>query len=372
MKIRNIFENFILIAIVLVIIQTLIFELSYYQQWSVYTRNILIITGFIFDLIFTAEFITRTIISRNENGFLSYWKFERGWVDFLSSIPLLILDSGPAVFFLLFMNQHEAASIGVLMVLKVVKAIRVTRILRLVRIIKIFGKIHNAESKMAQHHTSAISTTVVFSIVCILIVFSVATNGSGTKKIIDRKEYYTSMLGFFDTINTDDQAADEERVSSFVSHDNKIIRLYRNDRIVRSNIKDDVFKKYFEMEDYIIIKKDIWTIYVTVADIHSDTALNHIETFFIIVFTVLAIMIFYTKHFAQTVSDLMHILNKGFRKKDYNFQIKIRKEYKDQEIYRLASFYNDAYLPSKLKKLESEKNNKSSSLSMNDFLNFKK
>lgn len=372
MKLRSIFENFIIVAIVLVIIQTFVFELSYYQQWSVTTRNILIITGFIFDLIFTIEFITRSVISRKENGFLTYWKYERGWVDFLSSIPLLILDSGPAVFLLLFLNQHETASIGVLMVLKVVKAIRVTRILRLVRIIKIFGKIHNAESKMAQHHTAAISTTVVFSIVCILIVFTIVTSGSGSKIINDRNVYYTSMLNFFDTVNTDDQSYDEDRISKFISNDRKILKIYKNDRIVKSNMTEDYFNKYYDREDYIIIKKDIWTIYITVADIHSETALNHIETFCIIVFTVLAIMIFYTKHFAQTISDLMHILNKGFRKKDYNFQIKIREEFKEQEIYRLASFYNEAYLPSKLKKLEAEKSNKSSSLSMNDFLNFKK
>ena len=68
---------------------------------------------------------------------------------------------------------------------------------------------------------------------------------------------------------------------------------------------------------------------------------------------------------------MLHIMNKGFRKKDYNLQIKIRDEYNKQEVFRLARFYNDAYLPAKLKRLQSQEENKSSGISMKDLLNFK-
>ena len=61
-------------------------------------------------------------------------------------------------------------------------------------------------------------------------------------------------------------------------------------------------------------------------------------------------MILYTEHFVRNISDVVHILNLGFRKKDYNLLVKIPEKYRDHEIFRLAKFYNDAYLPSKMKK----------------------
>ena len=78
-------------------------------------------------------------------------------------------------------------------------------------------------------------------------------------------------------------------------------------------------------------------------------------------------MLFYTRHFAQTISDIVHVMNKGFRKKDYNLQVKIREEYAQDEIYKLAKFYNDAYLPAKIKRTTEQDDKKASKISM-DFL----
>ncbi len=51
----------------------------------------------------------------------------------------------------------------------------------------------------------------------------------------------------------------------------------------------------------------------------AGISLAHIQSFFIIVTVVLAFMFIYTKHFAQFVSDLVHIMNKGFRKGEQEF-----------------------------------------------------
>ena len=61
MKLKNFLEYFIIVAIVLVIIQTFMFEWSAYRHWSVSSRNVLIYCGLFFDLIFSIEFTVRSI-----------------------------------------------------------------------------------------------------------------------------------------------------------------------------------------------------------------------------------------------------------------------------------------------------------------------
>jgi ion transport protein len=372
MKIKNFLENFILVAIILVIIHTFIFELAAYLHWSVNTRNILIFLGLAFDLIFSIEFTARSIAGarKNKQSLYRYWFYERGWVDFLSSLPLLLLDSGPSVYFLLSSGLHDGgAAIGTLNVLKIVKAVRVTRILRLVRIIKIFGKIHNAESKMAQHHTSSISTTAVFTIITVLIGFSVFFDSTGSKKIDLRKKTYNTRLDNISLLKHKDNY--KKLITKLFDKDDYIIKIMVKDKILIENIDEPFFKKYYEFEDYIKVKKLDYTFFISIADIHKEVALDHIKSFMIIVLLVLSFMFIYTKHFVQNVADIIHILNKGFRKKDYNLQIKIRDEFADQEIFRLAKFYNDHYLPAKLKQLKNKEENKESGLTMNDLINFK-
>lgn len=63
MEIKNFLENFILLAILLVIIHTFLYEVSIYYHWSIDARKALVFSGLAFDLIFTIEFLVRTIIS---------------------------------------------------------------------------------------------------------------------------------------------------------------------------------------------------------------------------------------------------------------------------------------------------------------------
>ncbi len=373
MKLRDFLENFILVAIVLVLVQTFLSEASVYGHWSVKTRNILIYCGFAFDLIFSVEFITRTVFAgKGKKEKFRYWFYERGWVDFISSVPLLVLDSGPSVLFLLSGATGAAGSeVGVLNVLKVVKAIRVTRILRLVRIIKIFGKIHNAESKMAQHHTATISTTAVFTIVMTLMVFSFFTDSSGSGKISERKREYISYLEVFKGMGEDAKIPVDEIVMTMFTGDRKIIKVSDGKKNIVENINKEYLKKYYNHEDSVTAKAGKYTLFISITDINGDIAQEHIKSFLIIVFVVLSFMIIYTMHFVKNISDLVHILNKGLRKKDYSLQIKIKDIYKDHEVFRVAKFYNDAYLPAKLKRNREENEKKSSRLSMKDLMDFK-
>jgi uncharacterized membrane protein YukC len=100
--------------------------------------------------------------------------------------------------------------------------------------------------------------------------------------------------------------------------------------------------------------------------------MDHVQSFGIIILVVLALMFIYARHFAQNISDLVHIMNKGFRKKNYNLQIKIKEQLSGDEIFRLARFYNDAYLPAKLRRIQEQDDKKESGLSMDALKDFNK
>jgi len=368
-KIKNILENFILVAILLVVIHTFLYEISIYYHWTIYTRNILIFSGLVFDLVFSIEFFVRTIAASKikEKGFINYWFYERGWVDFLSSVPLLLLDSGPSVYILLSGAVAGGDGvIGTLNVLKVVKAIRVTRILRLVRILKIFGKIHNTDSKMAQHHTATLSTTVVFTVVLVLLFFSIFNDGNGALETQKRKIQYEKFLVQKNINNF-------TNIKSLFMADKFVLSLYKGKKVIFEKIDKNTFNKSFSKDDYFILIKNGITLTISIVDIHKRIASTHLQNFFIIIFIVISIMVIYTRHFAQNISDLVHILNKGFRKKDYNLQIKIKDEFKNDEIFKLAQFYNNAYLPAKLRRIHSEEEETNKvAFSMNDLTDFNK
>jgi len=368
---RHVFENFIIITIILVIVQTFLDELSRYAHWTIDSRNTLMITGFLFDFVFSVEFTLRTFWAKHEKGIIHYWRYERGWIDFLSSIPLLLLDSGPSVYLLLFGHIHQSPSaLEVINVFKVIKAIRVTRILRLIRIIKIFGKIHNAESKMAQHHTSEISTIAVFTIICVLLGFSVFNIRSGFNLTELRNDQYKISVESAERIAHNIDKPIREIVHDFYEKDPNILFIYEGETLTHYNIEPETFFNYYDSDDYSVIKTDGISLYVSHIDITKQIALDHIQSLCIIIFIVLAFMILYTRHFVQNISDVIHVMDKGFRKTDYNLQVKIKDEYREHEVFDLAVFYNDRYLPAKIRRIEKMRENKKSGLSMNDLLNF--
>ncbi len=370
---RKFWEGFIIAAIMLVLVQTFLDEYARFAKWSVASRNGLLYAGFIFDIIFSIEFIVRGVAAGKKGGFWLYVKFERGWVDFLSSFPLLILYSGPSLYFLLAGDIHTGtASYALLNVLKVVKAIRITRILRLVRIIKILGKIQNTDSKMAQHHTATAATTAVFTVVVVLMTWAGATGFSVQNSASKRGAEYSRMLVELESISMINDLSFRESCENFLISDQRVMGISYVTGQKYERLSDVEFRKYYDDEDYITVAGKLCTLIISVKDLEQELALHHIQSFFIIVSLVCAFMLIYSRHFAQTVSDVAHVLNAGFRRKEYNLMVKIREEFMDEELYRVARFYNDAYLPAKIRKQSMKKEETGTPLTMSIMADFGK
>jgi hypothetical protein len=343
--------------IVLVIIQTVFEDLSLLLDWETGARRLLVVTGFIFDLFFTIEFLVRLYWAIVEHRVSRYFLRERGWVDFLASVPLLMFNSGPALLALFTGGSLLVQFNNVLNILKVLKAVRIARILRFLRVIKIFKNIKYTESPMAQRHIARITSLTVTAIVIILFVF---TTVSGFLPIPGAERLYTnaqrSVVRLADrAVNSSGASADLYDVLKEMN--TGLLRVStKNNDILYSRYSDTELNKHYMQEDIIIKTNKQETLFFMFDNkpVQQDLALQDLLILSIIVIVMACFLFIYSPHFALTVTDPLHVMKQGMENKDYNLEVKILKKYEQDDVFRLAADYNEQYLPLKDRELHQE------------------
>ncbi|HAK44392.1 MAG TPA: hypothetical protein DCO79_00495 [Spirochaeta sp.] len=355
----SIIENIVLAAIFLVLIQTFIEDFAVVAGWSWSIRRILVLTGFCFDIFFTIEFLTRTYRAISRGNLREYLVTRRGWIDLLASIPLLLLSSGPAAIAVLMGGGAITGAAGILNVLKVVKAVRIARILRLLRVLKIFKQIKNTDSVMAQRHISKITTIGVSVFVGILLfasifiqMLSLPTESRENEKVV-----------------TDVMLAYEKSPAAVQTYSNLLI-VKEAGETVFTRYENDYYDTAFGFNDYLYAEYLDYEFFFDLRGIEKVQSMNNLLFFLIILSLVLAYTLFYSPHFAITISDPIHVMRRGLEEQSYNFEVKINPEFEEDDIFRLAENYNDIYLPLKDRsQAEDEPDADSLELKMDDIKN---
>lgn len=342
---RKIFENFILIAIILVIPQTIIEEIALAYHFLPDTKNALIYSMFAFDLIFTIEFIIRLIWAIREKGVRKYLGGGLGWVDFLSSIPLLLLHSGPMLYLLL---THHAAmeieALAVMNVLKIAKIIRVSRVLRLMRFLKLLKNLHFIHSALAQRHLNFIISSIISFIILAVIALNISGIwGLGALHEIKKKNYETLLsqhLEFSTTYSKDFI----ELLPGILNKDNSILSVdYQGKKIYKVEKKLSIFDIYsFEKIEF----KNLTIYYIDYEAIEIEARFN-LCVIIMILIIVAGLMLLYTRKFSLEIADTVNIVSKGISDHDYFIKLKESGDHND-EIDELSRVYNNTWLPLKL------------------------
>ena len=78
-----------------------------------------------------------------------------------------------------------------------------------------------------------------------------------------------------------------------------------------------------------------------------QNSVQNLIFFFIVLLTVAAFLIFYSPQFAITITDPLHVMERGFLERDYNLEVKIPEKYADDDVFRVAKLYNEHFLPLK-------------------------
>ncbi|MBE7440697.1 MAG: ion transporter [Spirochaetales bacterium] len=358
-------EYLILIAIVLVVIHTIVDDLARIYHWPHRQIVILAIIGFAFDLFFSLEFGARSFISWRAGNFRQYFWYERGWVDLLASVPLLLLVSGPAM--ILYLNPEMAteASTSFLHVLKSAKAIRVTRILRLIRILKIFGRIQNTDSVMANRHVASIATISVVSIVLCLVTVSVIPAFQYHDLGAHLKERKAALGALIKAGVSEEALIRTMRTSP---HYQDVIHLSKNNNLLyestsRHELRWTAYPRELDLEQG-------YTVSLSHYQVDAREARYNLFALFVILFLIGGLMFVYTGLFVREVADPVFIMDKGMRYFDYNLEVRVPDHCAQDEVFQLARAYNARWLPLKnqINDFRKRKSGGKSVLSVDDLL----
>ncbi len=337
-------ESLVIAAILLVLVQTFLEDFTVISQWTVSSRDKILLAGFFFDLFFTVEFLVRLYFAIMERRVGRYLTIERGWIDFLASVPLLMFNSGPFAFSMLTGQGLVLGMGGLLNLLKVIKAIRIARILRFLRIIKIFRRIKNVSSVMAQRHVAsitAISVTVVVFSLLFFTVFSPRLNLDGLETAYsESQEQIASHL----EANIDDPAQFVLALETLqATHPTLLIVKYRGQTLY-SRYGNGYYQRNFAAGDYRYLPQGELELFFDQRPYVRQLSRDSILFFAIVVLIVLVYLLFYSPHFALTVSDPIHVMRRGLKEANYNLEVKIPEKYKTDDIFQLAELYNEKYL----------------------------
>jgi hypothetical protein len=346
-RLNNALEGVVIAAIILVLIHTFVQELSTVLGWAWDVRRVLLIIGFAFDLFFTIEFLVRLYYAILDRAAGRYFWRERGWIDFLASIPLLLLNSGPAVLALAAGGGTVIGVGGMMNVLKVVKAIRIARILRLLRVLKIFTAIRNTESPMAQRHLAAVTTLSVSIIVISLVAFVGIASLTGMPSLdAEERSQNIRAASFIDARNLADPDQ-SELLRDYAASQPAILVVTEDGQTRYSRHENAFYDEFFGPGDYGYLRSGEVGVFFDLRPLNIEEARQNIAYFGIIVLLVLFVLLVYSPHFALTVTDPIHVMERGFRERGHNLEVRIPERYADDDIFRLARLYNTVYLPMK-------------------------
>ncbi len=344
-RFRQISETVVTVAIILVLVQTLLDDAMVLAAASWEVRRALLISGFVFDLFFTLEFLIRSWDALTRRAFRRYFFLENGWIDFIASIPLLILTSGPAII-ALGSGTVFVGSAALFGLLKVVKAVRMARVLRLLRVLKVFRHLRFTDSRMVQRHTVRIVTTAATT-----IIFSVTLLGAvfGLFRLRDTEEVWISSqsAALSELERHPDRLEGPDAAADWALSRPSVLLVQDNDWTLYARYTDELFRRDFGPSDYTLKEIGPYRIWFDMRALSVSQSQLNLTIFLVTLAVIVVIMLSYSPHFAITVGDPVNVMLKGLREKSYNLEVSIPEAYRNDDMFRLAAAYNEEYLPLK-------------------------
>lgn len=344
------FEGLFLVLIFLVSIQTFCEEYFIFMNYSVLIRKYMIIAGCAFDLIFTIEFFSRLFISGKKGGTLAYMSREGGFIDLLSSIPLLLFHSGPLIWVTFFAGEAGIlAFLGTFSFLKIIKVFRIARTLRFLRPLKLLGKIKRKYrmSPIFLSRAIAISITVI---ILALIGFSFLDKGT----VVQSKSAESQIL-----LENYIKSSSTHNFKELLTGAESVLFIKKGNETVYKNLSDRDFQDNYFNDDFYMKKIDSYEIYFNNKDAKKIHSFINMIIFSIMIGIIIGFSTFYRRFFNRHISRVASVILRGFKTADYSTAVRIDNNKKDFEIYQIADQYNRKWLPIKRRIIEIKKEHSS-------------
>jgi hypothetical protein len=341
-------ETVVVVAILLVLVHTFLDDYSIMTAWDVNARKWVILAGLGFDLFFTIEFFTRMYLALSNRQGTSYFFRERGWIDFLASVPLLLFNSLPNTLALLAGTGLLSGLGSFLNVLKVIKAVRIARILRLMRIVKLFRSVRYVRSPMAQRHIALITTISV----TILVFWSVGATALQALGVFPGLEtsYTRGQAARAGALTGGGASAPSltGRAAAMAAIDTTVLLVrQQGGSTVWSRYDGPYYSAHFLPGDYVYYSSNGVEVFFDERPVAQAAAREAIVFFFAVVLIVLGTLFLYAPRFALGISDPIHVMQRGMSESAYNLEVKIPPQRADEDVFALAGLYNTVFLPLK-------------------------
>jgi hypothetical protein len=341
-------EVLFLFFIVLVILHTLAEELAVLLDLPVDIRTLLLIVGFGFDVLFTFEFITRLVVAGKNRGAGAYMTREGGTIDFLSSIPLLVLSSGPLLYMTFFAGEGGLIiAIGSFSFLKIVKIMRVVRTLRFIRVLKLFGKTKTPRV-MTTRYVSLALILAISTQVAALAGFTLFENGRYIRpQALKTSEILQRELGAIEPGQENDNGPAVQQFVPLIRGDRSVLFVRYRDDVVFTNIKQATFSEQYMGSDFFTERISGYQFFFNNKDVKKAYALIHLLVFSGVILNVVAIATVFRSAFNRHVTGVLSMMIRGFRRSRDTTPVRIPGRKRLFETYRLAEQYNRKWLPVK-------------------------
>jgi hypothetical protein len=332
-------EGFLTIAIFAVLALTVLEEAAVLAHAGRAFMDGLTVAGFLFDLLFTVEFLARFFSALAKGEARDYIAKRLGWIDFLASIPLLVLVSGPA-FYALLAGSSWAASRGALGLLKALKSVRVARVLRMLRALKLARSVKFADSVTAQRlvvKAITIGTVAYVSASMLLTTASALGSMPGLERGMAevREAYAKAALAA-------PIGPSGYEPPGFVHPE--LLLLREGEVVLYARPGFDPAQYAGEVEYYSAGGREL---VMGLESEAAERALFNLFSFIVILFIFAGYLAVFGPFFATRVSDPVNVVRKGLEEPDYHLEAKIPEADEGDDVARLARAYNEAYLPIK-------------------------
>jgi hypothetical protein len=364
-RIGDILESIVVGVILVALVHTFLEDSSILAGWTVSARRWIIWAGLGIDLFFTIEFFARFYLALARGEGAEYFFRQRGWIDFLASIPLLVFNSLPGVLALLAGAGLVTGMGSFLNVLKVIKAVRIARILRLLRVVKLFRGIRYARSPLAQRHVATITTISV----TVLVVTVLAASLLASLGILPGLEasYFEGQAASARTLSAPglDSAARAQLSREAAVLDSSLLVVRAAGGMVLWTRHDQpYYESHFIPGEYSYYSINGVETFFDDRPVARATAREGIVFFVAILLSVLAYLFLYSPRFALGISDPIHVMRRGMGESGYNLEVKIPARATDDDVFELARLYNSVFLP--LKDRESGAGEQAPALAIDD------
>lgn len=217
---------------------------------------------------------------------------------------------------------------------------------------------------MAQRHLTRIITTVISSLVLSLtaVSFLLAFFSTGDADH-DFVEKHKSLIST--AVDLQDKNLLTWYGKTLFESQDSVLIVRTPDGTIYSRYNNRHYRQWYGPSDYGYVRQGNMEMFYNLKPIYVGAATHNLLIFLSILLMLGVLMLFYSPHFAITVTDPVNIMIKGFRDSSYNLEVLIPKDLSEDDIFQLAKLYNEEYLPLKARN-NTRENGRNLSLKLED------